>query len=67
MGLKDEIINKYIHMPKKIRRVTDRGISGSRKLNKRAKKRAAKGKKSFEGKVNKIIGVNVFPKRRKKK
>lgn len=67
MGLKDDLIRKYIHAPKKIRKVTDRVIPGSRKLNNRVKKRAAKGKKTFERTVNKRLGVNVFPKRGKKK
>ena len=67
MGLKDELIRKYIHAPKKIRKVTDRVVPGSRKLNSRVKKRAAKGKKTFEKQVNKRLGVNVFPKRRKKR
>lgn len=66
MGLKDDLIRKYIHAPKRVRKVTDRVVPGSRKLKSRVEKRAAKGEKLVRSKLRRFA-IGPQPKKRRKK
>ena len=66
MGLKDDLIRKYIHAPKRMRKVTDRVVPGSRKLKTKIEKRSAKGEKIVRSKLRRFA-IGPKPKKRRKK